>query len=122
MSRRTDRVNELLRAEISQLIQRSVKDPRVDQEQGFVTVTEVSVSPDFRRATVFVSHFGDAATHDDVIEGLQHAAPFLHTELVHRLKLRNIPQLTFRLDPSLERGAHLTSLIAETLRNQEDHE
>jgi ribosome-binding factor A len=117
MSRRTERVSELLRAEISTLIQRSVKDPRV--EEGLISVTEVQVSPDLRRATVFISHFGDEYSHEEVIEALQHAAPFLHTELVHRLKMRSIPQLTFRLDPSLERGAHLTSLIAETMRETE---
>lgn len=117
MSRRTDRVSELLRAEISDLIQRSVKDPRVND--GLVSITEITVSPDLRRATVFVSHFGDPGAHPDVIAGLQHAAPFMHAELMRRLKLRSVPQLSFHLDPSLERGARLTSLIAETLHGQE---
>ncbi len=120
MSRRTDRVSELLREEISDLILRSVKDPRL--EQGLVSITEVAVSPDLRRATVFVSYFGEESHREDVIAGLQHAAPFMHGELMQRLKMRNVPQLTFRLDPSLERGARLTSLISETLREQERDE
>lgn len=112
MSRRTDRVNELLRAEISQLIQRLVKDPRISE--GLVSITEVAVSPDLRRATVYVSHFGEASARAGVIKGLERAAPFLHNELTRRLTLRNVPQLVFKLDASLERGARLTSLIAET--------
>ena len=109
MSMRTTRVNELLRAEISELLLREVKDPRVSR--GMVTITEVQVSPDLRRATVFFSHLGTEAERADALEGLQHSAPFLHRELVHRLKLRNVPDLTFRFDPSIERGARLTELI-----------
>ena len=120
MSRRTERVNELLRAEISQLIQREVKDPRVDN--GLVSVTEVQVSPDFRRATVYVSHLGDEEQRGDVLAGLQHAAPFLHGLLVHRVSLRNVPQLVFEFDPSLERGAHLSALIADAAREVRERE
>lgn len=111
MSRRTDRVNDLLRVEISELIQREVKDPRVSQ--GLVSITEVIVTPDLRNATVYVSHLGDEASHDDVLAGLRHAAPFLHAELMRRLKMRSVPVLRFELDPSIERGARLSSLIAE---------
>jgi ribosome-binding factor A len=111
MSRRTDRVNELLRVELSELIHREVKDPRVNQ--GLVSITEVQVSPDLKHATVYVSHLGDEAAHREVLGGLQHAAPFLHGELMKRLKMRNVPMLHFALDPSIERGAHLTALIAE---------
>ncbi len=109
MSMRTTRVNELLRAEISELLLREVKDPRVSR--GMITITEVQVSPDLRRATVFVSHLGTEAERRDALDGLQHSAPFMHRELVHRLKLRNVPDLTFRFDPSIERGARLTELI-----------
>ncbi|MBI2766432.1 MAG: 30S ribosome-binding factor RbfA [Chloroflexi bacterium] len=111
MSRRTNRVNELLREELSGLIAREVKDPRVSQ--GLTTITEVEVSPDLRRATVFISHLGDEAERGEVLKGLQQAARFLHGELLHRLSLRTIPELTFRFDPSIERGARLASLIHE---------
>lgn len=109
MSMRTTRVNELLRAEISELLLREVKDPRVSR--GMVTITEVQASPDLRRAIVFVSHLGSDQERKEAMEGLQHSAPFLHRELVHRLKMRNVPELTFRFDPSIERGARLTELI-----------
>ncbi len=109
MSLRTARVNELLRAEISELIQREVKDPRVTE--GMITVTEIRVSPDLGHATVFVSHLGTEDQRAHALKGLQNAAPFLHRELVHRLKMRAIPKLIFRFDPSIERGARLSDLI-----------
>ncbi|MGH2610632.1 MAG: 30S ribosome-binding factor RbfA [Tepidiformaceae bacterium] len=111
MSWRASQVNELLREELSELLLREVKDPRVDH--GLVSITEVQTSPDMRHATVFVSHLGDPADRDDVIAGLQHAAPFLHREMVHRLKMKIVPDFHFRYDPSIERGAHLTSLIQQ---------
>lgn len=109
MSMRTTRVGELLRAEISELLLREVKDPRVSR--GMVTITEVQVSPDLRRAVVYVSHLGSEQERAEALEGLQHSAPFLHRELVHRLSLRNVPELVFRFDPSIERGARLAKLI-----------
>lgn len=119
MSRRTERVNELLRAELSDLIHREVKDPRVD---GMVSITEVVVAPDLKRATVYVSHLSETGDHEGMLEGLQHAAHFLHGELLKRLNLRNVPQLVFRFDPSIERGARLASLIAETVGKAEPGE
>ncbi len=120
MSMRTTRVGELLRAEISELILREVKDPRV--ARGMVTVTEVQVSPDLRRAVVYVSHLGSEDERREVLEGLQHSAPFLHRELVHRLSLRNVPELVFRFDPSIERGARLAELIHQVSAERRDTE
>lgn len=108
---RTERVNELLRAELSELIQREVKDPRVGR--GLLSITEVQVSPDLRRATVYVSHLGSEGEREDALKGLQNSAHFLHRELMHRVTLRNVPELVFRFDPSIERGARLASLINE---------
>ncbi|MBI5947177.1 MAG: 30S ribosome-binding factor RbfA [Chloroflexi bacterium] len=114
MSRRTSRVNDLLREELSDLLLREVKDPRIGH--GLLSITEVQVSPDLHRATVFVSHLGDVDERKEVLEGLTAAAHFLHTELMHRLKMRSVPELVFRWDPSIERGARLASLIAEVQR------
>jgi ribosome-binding factor A len=111
MTMRTTRVGELLRAEIAELLLREVKDPRVGR--GMVTITEVQVSPDLRRAVVYVSHLGTEAERGEALAGLQASAPFLHRELVHRLSLRNVPELVFRFDPSIERGARLAELIQQ---------
>jgi len=120
VSMRTTRVNELLRAEISELILREVKDPRVSR--GMVTITEVQVSPDLRRAVVYVSHMGTETERRDALEGLQRSAPFLHRELVHRLSMRNVPELVFKFDPSIERGARLAELINQVGAERREHE
>jgi len=111
MSRRTSRVNELLRHEISELILREVKDPRVGH--GIISITEVQVSPDLRHAAVFVSHLGDEAERPGILLGLNNAAHFLQGELQRRLHLKHVPALVFRFDPSIERGARLAALIHE---------
>ena len=113
MSRRTNRVNDLLQEELASLILRDVKDPRVSQ--GLLSITEVVVSPDMHHAIVFVSHLGSAAEREEALHGLSQASHFLHRELMHRLKMRNVPELTFRFDPSIERGARLGALITEAV-------
>ncbi len=113
MSRRTNRVNDLLQEELANLILRDVKDPRVSQ--GLLSITEVVVSPDMHHAMVFVSHLGSAAEREEALHGLSQASHFLHRELMHRLKMRNVPELSFRYDPSIERGARLGALITEAV-------
>ncbi len=117
MSRRTSRVSELLREELSELVQRELKDPRL--EGAFLTITEVEVSADLRTASVFVSHLGSTEERDEALAGLQSASAFLERELRRRLRLRRTPSLSFRFDPSIERGARLASTIAELARDRD---
>lgn len=116
MSRRTSRVSELLREEISDLVQRDLKDPRL--EGALLSITEVEVSGDLRNAVVFVSHLGTAEERDEALAGLQSAASYLERELRRRLRMRRTPSLTFRFDPSIERGARLASTIADLARDR----
>ena len=118
MSRRTSRVSELLREELSELVQRELKDPRL--EGAFLSITEVEVSADLRTASVFVSHLGSTEERDDALAGLQSASLFLERELWRRLRLRRTPSLSFRFDPSIERGARLASTIAELARDRDE--
>lgn len=111
MSRRTERVNELLREELAEIIRREVKDPGIGD--GLLSLTEVRVSPDLRRATVYVSYFGTDEERDSAVRTLQRASHFLHRELQRRVALRNVPELVFVYDPSIERAARLTTLIHE---------
>lgn len=110
MARRRERVGDLLREEISDLLLRQVNDPRLS---GLITVTEVSVSPDMRYATVFVSVMGGEAEKKTVLEGLKAAAGFLRRELGHRLDMRRIPELAFQRDESIELGAHLMEIMKQ---------
>jgi ribosome-binding factor A len=110
MSHRIERVSSLMRHEISELLQRQVKDPRLSK---FVAVTEVSTSPDLRYAKVFVSCIGSEEEKEEMLKGLGAAANFLRNQLAKRLRLRRIPELSFHWDDSIERGTHLLQLIDE---------
>jgi len=108
MTHRIQRLNSLLRHEISELLQRQVKDPRLG---SFVTVTEVSISPDLRQARIFVSHIGSEEEKQEILSALASASSFFRRELTRRLRLRRIPELSFQWDDSIEQGVHLLKLI-----------
>jgi len=108
MTRRIERVNHLIRQEISELLQRQVKDPRLG---NFVAITEVSTSADLKYAKIFVSHICSETEKKETLSVLAAASNFFRRELAKRLRLRNIPELSFRWDDSIERGAHLQKLI-----------
>ncbi len=115
MTRRIERVNNLIRNEISELLQRQVKDPRLGD---FVAVTEVSTTADLRHARIFVSCICSEEEKQDTLSALVAASGFLRNELARRLRLRRIPELSFQWDDSIERGAHLQALIDKVI---EDH-
>src|SRR5439155_18399040 len=99
MTQRTDRVDELLRQEISALLAKEVADPRI----GFATVTDVETSPDLRHARVWVSVIGQEADRRATLRALEHAMPFVRRELGRRLHIRRIPEFSVRMDESIER-------------------
>ena len=108
MSRRTDRVNELLRSEISSLLAREIKDPRV---AGVISITEVVASNDLRSARVYVSVMGRDSGRKAAMDGIRSAASFLRRELRERVNLRHTPHMTFVLDDSIEEGERVLRLI-----------
>ena len=108
MAHRIERVNSLIRQEISQLLQRQVKDPRLG---NFIAVTEVSTSADLKQAKVFISYIGSEEEKQETLNVLASASGFFRRELARRLKLRYIPELSFHWDDSIERGDHLLQLI-----------
>lgn len=110
MTRRRRQVGHLLRAELSELLRRQIKDPRL---KGLITVTEVSISPDLREAKVFVSILGDEQEKEEALQGLSSAANFLRHELGRRVSLRHIPQLSFERDDSIERAVRLSQLMEQ---------
>ena len=108
MSRRTERVNELLRDELSDLLLREVRDPRLER---MISITHVDVTPDFFNARVFVSVMGTPKEQEDALRALNSAAAFFHRELKSRIQMRRIPFLVFKQDISIEEGARMLSLI-----------
>ncbi|MFB3881017.1 MAG: 30S ribosome-binding factor RbfA [Armatimonadota bacterium] len=115
-SQRIRRVENLLRSEISSILLRKIKDPRVEE----VTVTEVDVSPDLKNATVFFSVLRGAEQAAPAGAGLQSAAGFIRAELMKTLNLRPMPVLSFELDRSLERGSHTLDLLDRIRHERED--
>jgi ribosome-binding factor A len=111
---RLERVNQLIREEISHLIQRELKDPRL----GFVTVTEVDVAKDLRTAKVYVSVLGSETQWKESLQALESARGFIRNWLAPRLRLRAIPHLTFHADRSMAHAAHIQTVL-EGLRASE---
>jgi ribosome-binding factor A len=104
---RMRRVDEAVRAVLSDAIAKDLQDPRV----GFVTVTAVKTSPDLRHARVYVSVLGDEQARADTLEGLRSAHGFLQGRVAAELSLKHTPTLTFEYDESIDRGMRISRLI-----------
>ena len=117
MAHRIQRVNNLIRREISELLQHQVKDPRLG---AFIAVTEVSTSPDMKHAKVFISFIGNDEEKQKTLNALTAASGFLRKEMAVNLRLRSVPELSFYWDDSIERGDQLLRMI-DQLNPQQDH-
>ncbi len=108
---RTNRFGEVIMRELAQMIQREISDPRV----GMATVSHVDVTADLKYAKVYVTRLNGFESEQDAaecIKGLNSAAGYLRRGLAGRVKLRNIPELQFVYDKSLEQGFKMDELIA----------
>lgn len=114
---RLERLAEVFKAELSQLLQREIKDPRI----GFASITKVIVSKDISHAKVFVSILGDQDQQKDTMKGLESAKGYLRSELGKRIRLRHTPDLHFIEDSSLEEGARILSLINEIQQTKKEN-
>jgi ribosome-binding factor A len=110
--RRSDRVGDQIRSELSDLLLREVKDPRV----RLASITSVDVSGDLSHAKVLVSVLGAEENREPAVQALEHARGFLRSQLARRLKLRIVPELHFKLD----RGAEYSRQIEDLLERLED--
>jgi ribosome-binding factor A len=108
-STRPSRVGDQLRAEISELLTREVHDPGI----GFLTVTQVTVSPDLQVARVYYTTLGDERARRDTARALGRATPFLRRQLGSRLRLKRVPLLEFFFDESVERGDRIERILNE---------
>ena len=115
---RRERLGDQLRVELADLIQREIRDPRI----GFVTVTEVRMSPDLTHARAYVSILGDDERTAESFDALQRAGGFLRSQIGRRLKLRHVPELHFVLDETLDTSARIDSLLEETRGESEPGE
>jgi ribosome-binding factor A len=111
MSRRTEQINELLRQEISEILQHELRDPRIG---GLVSITHVDVSPDLRHALAFVSVYGTDDDRTGTMTALEHARPFVRRELSRRVHLRYTPDVAFVSDTTMATAQEMTDKMRQT--------
>jgi ribosome-binding factor A len=121
MSKRTERVADLIRREMMDILMRKMRDPRL----SFISVTGVEVAADLGSAKIWLSSLDGVEKRAEIVKVLTHAAPFLRRELAPRLGLREVPELRFAYDESIERGARVEDLLrriheGETIEDDEE--
>jgi len=114
VTRRTLQVGELLKEELTDIIRREVKDPRV----GFMSITNVDVTPDLRSARVFVSVLGTDEERSNTLDALRSAAKFIRFHLKPRLRMRQIPDLEFRDDRSMEYAEQISATLRQIRQSE----
>jgi ribosome-binding factor A len=113
---RIDRLGDMIKREVSEILLREVKDPRV----AMVTITHAAVTSDLKQAKVFFSTLKTGPELDDTITGLERAAGFVQRRLAERIRIRYVPHLSFLFDDSLAQAAHMDQLFRD-LEEKEEH-
>jgi ribosome-binding factor A len=116
LSYRIERINSIIREEISELLLRQVKDPRLGD---FIAITDVTTTPDLKYAKVYVSQYGVDIDKKKILKALASASGFFRSALSKRLKMRYVPELHFEWDDSIEKGNRISQLIDEV--NQQEN-
>ena len=111
---RVEKVQELMKQEVSDIIFNELKDPRI----GFVTVTSVMCTEDLREAKIYVSVMGDEKKARDTLNGLNSSLGFVRREIGKRIRLRFTPEINFALDTSLNYSDHIQRLLNEIHEEQ----
>jgi ribosome-binding factor A len=117
MSQRPTRVGEQIREDLTELIAREVHDPGI----GFITITQVLVTPDLQHARVYYTTLGDQKARRESQRALDRATPFLRRHLGRRLRLRRIPELQFFFDESVERHDRIEQILQELRAERASH-
>ncbi|HRQ47572.1 MAG TPA: 30S ribosome-binding factor RbfA [Rhodocyclaceae bacterium] len=112
---RSQRIAEQIRRELAELIRLEVKDPRV----GFITLTDVEITPDYAHAKVYFTSMTGEEGLDEILTGLRRASGFLRRELGRRVRIHTTPELHFHYDKSVEEGSRLSQLIDKVVREDE---
>ena len=107
MNIRAKQVAEQMKKELSDIISRRIKDPRV----GFVTVTDVEVTGDLQQAKVYISVLGDEKKKEESLIGLNKAKGFIRSEIGKRIRLRKTPEISFEFDQSIDYGNRIETLL-----------
>lgn len=115
-STRQERVQHLLKTEISEILRRELKDPRL----GFITIIDSEITPDLAHAKVFVSIMGSEEEREANMAILNRAARFIRQEFGKRVKMKVLPEIEFKLDTSVERGVRMLELLEQIKRDEDE--
>lgn len=107
--RRLDKLSEEIRREVSSILTEEVKDPRL----SLVSVTRIEVSNDLGSARILVSVLGDEKKQEQAMQALEKARGFVRTEISNRIRLRHSPEISFKLDKTIEHGMRISSILDE---------
>jgi ribosome-binding factor A len=113
--RRSEKVADLIHKEVSQILMKNLKDPRI----GFVTITRVDVSEDCRLAKIYFSVIGSLSDKENTMKGLDSAKGYVRKELGCRMRLRYTPEIMFQFDPSIEYAIHIEEVIHHIQKERE---
>lgn len=111
MTRRLEKVRQIIKQEVSKIILYKLQDPRIN----LVTVTKVEPSPDLRIAKIYVTIRGDESTQKKTLNALKHAKGYMQSEMASHLKMRNTPSLDFYLDETEKKSSHILELIEKAV-------
>lgn len=106
---RANRVGEEMKKELSQILQRELKDPRI----GFITVTAVEMTGDLSQAKVFLTVLGSEEQKENTLKAIGKAVGFIRSELGKRIRLRHTPELIFKIDESIEYGSKIERILED---------
>jgi ribosome-binding factor A len=109
---RLERVNHLIRQELSDLLQRETKDPRLS---GYISINSVDTTPDLQHAKVLVSCLCEEGKKQEILDALSHSAGFFRTVMSKHLTMRRVPELHFAWDTSIERASHLLAYMDKVI-------
>jgi len=112
------RINGEVQRELSILISRELKDPRINP---MTSIVAVEVAPDLKHAKIYISVLGDMESRKETLAGLKSAAPFMRGQLARTINLRNTPELSFVMDESIEYGVHMSKLISDVNKDLIDN-
>lgn len=118
MRQRQERLSALIRQEVSEILLRRVKDPRIS---SFLVITEVKMSKDLRYAHIYVSVYGSEEEKKQTMKGLESAKGFIRSELGKDLRIRFVPEIFFELDDSLEKGDRILRKLKELGLEDEEY-
>lgn len=113
---RLGRVSEQIKKEMSQILTREIKDPRI----GFVTVTGVELTGDMQMATIYISVMGNEEEKAETMKVLEKAKGFIRTEIGRRVKLRLTPEIQFKYDESIDYGQRIETILADLHRKENE--